>query len=99
MWATAMACHSSHGSFIFIVSHQGLSHPFLSEISRWAKALLPKDMAFYEPSVYYCPPTMTVVLRSILDNKELFKEFQWVVVKAAMLYVLQEADGDVLDDE
>jgi hypothetical protein len=39
---------------------------------------------------------MTVILWSILDNQELFKQ-QWWVVKAAIVSVLEEADGDVLD--
>jgi hypothetical protein len=91
-----MACHSSR-SFAFIVNREGLPNPFLVEISRRTKAL-PKDLVFYEPSVYYCPPTMTVILQSILDNQELFEQHQWVV-KPAMVSVLEEADGDVLDDE
>jgi hypothetical protein len=94
--ATAMACHSSR-SFAFIVNREGLPNPFLVEISRRTKTL-PKDVAFYEPSVYYCPPTMTVILQSILDNQQLFEQHRWVV-KAAMISVLEEADGDVLDDE
>ena len=91
-----MACDSSR-SFAFIVNREGLPNPFLVEISRRTKTL-PKDVAFYEPSVYYCPPTMTVILWSILYNQELFEQHQWVV-KAAMVSVLEEADGDVLDDE
>ncbi len=91
-----MACHSSR-SFAFIVNREGLPNPFLVEISRRTKTL-PKDVAFYEPSIYYCPPTMTVILRSILDNQELFEQHRWVV-KAAMVSILEEADGDVLDDE
>jgi GTP cyclohydrolase FolE2 len=91
-----MACHSSQ-SFTFIVNREGLPNPFLVEISR-RKKTLPKDVAFYAPSVYYCPLTMTVILQSILDNQEVFEQHRWVV-KAAMVSVLEEADGDVLDDE
>jgi hypothetical protein len=69
----------------------------LLEISRRTKTL-PKDVAFSEPGVYYCPPAMTVILWSILDNQELLEQHRWVV-KAAMVSVLEEVDGDVLDDE
>jgi hypothetical protein len=41
---------------------------------------------------------MTVILRSILDNQELFEQHR-CIVKAAMLSVLQEADDNVLHDE
>jgi hypothetical protein len=49
-------------------------------------------------SIVNCPPTMTVILWSILDNQELFEHHQWVV-KAAMVSVLEEAVGDVLDNK
>jgi hypothetical protein len=89
MWYESNTLKESH--------HEGLPNPLLVEISRRMKTL-PKDVAFHEPSVYYCPPTMTVTLWSILDNQELFEQHQWLV-KAAMVSVLEEAVGDVLDDE
>jgi hypothetical protein len=41
---------------------------------------------------------MIVILRSILDNQEMFEQNRWAV-KADMASVLQEANDDILDDE
>jgi hypothetical protein len=83
---------TSGRKFAFIVNQVELLNPFLVEISRRTKTL-PRHVAYYEPCVFYCPPTMTIILKSSLLR------YHQSVVKQSMVTVLQEADPDIIGSE
>ena len=83
--------------FAFIVNQVDLPNPFLVEISRRTKTL-PRHVAYYEPCVFYCPPTMTIILKSTKTNRNLLLYHQ-SVVKQSMVTILQEGDLDIIESE
>jgi hypothetical protein len=83
---------TSGRKFAFIVNQVELPNPFLVEISRRTKTL-PRHVAYYEPCVFYCLPTMTIILKSSLLR------YHRSVVKQSMVTVLQEADPDIIGSE
>jgi hypothetical protein len=83
--------------FAFIINQDGLPNPFLVEISRRTKTL-PKHVEYYEPSVLYCPLTMEIILKSILDDDELFVRYR-KVIKEAMVLVLHAGNTLILKSE
>jgi hypothetical protein len=83
--------------FAFIVNQVDLPNPFLVEISRRTKTL-PRHVAYYKPCVFYCLPTMTIILKSTKTNHSLLG-YYWSVVKKSMVSVLQEGDHDIIGSE
>ena len=83
--------------FAFIVNQVDLPNPFLVEISRGTKTL-PRHVAYYEPCMFYCPPTMTIILKSTKTNRNLLR-YHRSVVKQSMATVLQEGDHDIIGNE
>ncbi len=83
--------------FAFIVNQVDLPNPFLAEISRRTKTL-PRHVAYYEPCVFYCPPTMTIILISMKRNTSILHYYRGVV-KQSMVSVLQEGDHDIIGSE
>jgi hypothetical protein len=84
---------TSGQKFAFIVNQVELPNPFLVDISRRTKTL-PRHVAYYyEPCVFYCPPTMTIILKSSLLR------YHRSVVKQSMVTVLQEANPDIIGSE
>jgi hypothetical protein len=80
---------TSGRKFAFIVNQVELPNPFLVKISRRTKTL-PRHITYYEPCVFYCPSTMTIILNSSLLH------YHRSVVKQSMVTVLQEADLDII---
>ncbi len=83
--------------FAFIVNQVDLPNPFLVEISRRTKTL-PRYVSYYESCVFYCPPTMTIILKSTKTNRNLLLYHQ-SVVKQSMVTILQEGDLDIIESE
>ena len=80
--------------FTFIVNQVDLPNPFLVKISRQTKTM-PRHVSYYEPCVFYCPLTMTIILTSTKTNTSIL-HFYRGVVKQSMVSVLQEGDHDIM---
>ena len=85
----------SNRDFAFIINQEPFPRQYLVEISRRTKTVK-KNIDLYKPNVIFTPPTMNVILKSLLDNDELFN-FHRQVVKKAMVEAITANNPAILE--
>jgi hypothetical protein len=89
-------------SYAFIIGSPSLPSLFLVEVSRYTVTTL-MQLAYYEPNIIFCPPSVSKILRCLSEDMLLFthygvmgKAIMYRTVVASPLVTLEHAQGALI---